>query len=180
VSDSLQDQLRALGLAKGKPDEGRGKKRGSRKAGRKANRALPAESTREMSLDQAYALREREEKRQSEQARQQKREAERRRRQINQAIREIVTARRQNRADAEIARNFLFNGRIRKVRVTAEQLQALNDDMMGIVYLSGGYHLLEPDAVEAVRGISPEHVVDLGGETGDEESDHPVPDDLIW
>ena len=180
MSDSLQAQLRALGLAKGKPDEGRGKKRGPRKAGRQADRARPVQSTREMSLDQAYALRERDEKRRSEQARQQKREAERRRRQINQAIREIVTTRRRNRADAEIARNFLFNGRIRKVHVTAEQLQALNDDRMGIVYLSGGYHLLEPDAVEAVRRISPEHVVDLGGEARDEDSDHPVPDDLIW
>lgn len=180
MSDSLQDQLRALGLAKGNPDGGRSKKRGPRKAGRQRSQAGPAEAAPEMSLDRAYALREREDKRRSEQARQQKMQAERTRRRINQAIREIVTARRQNRADAEIARHFLFNGRIRKVHVTSEQLQALNDNRMGIVYLSGGYHLLEPDAVDAVRRISPEHVVDLGGEAGDEDSDHPVPDDLIW
>ena len=180
MSDSLQDQLRALGLAKGKADKGRRKKRRPRKAGRQLERAGPAEPAGDLSLDQAYALREREELRQAEQRRQQKREAEQRRRRVNHAIREIVTARRQNRADAEIARNFLFNGRIRKVHVSPEQLQALNDDAMGIVYLSGGYHLLEPDAVEAVRRISPAHVVDLGGEAGDEDSDHPVPDNLIW
>jgi len=83
------------------------------------------------------------------------------------------------RDEADIARNFMFNGRIRKIYVTAEQQQALAGDELGIVYLAGGYHLLENDALEAVRQLSADHVVDLttGGEG---EEDHPVPDDLVW
>jgi uncharacterized protein YaiL (DUF2058 family) len=132
-----------------------------------------------MPLDKAWALREQSEKKQAEEARMRKQAEDRRRRQINGEIRKIVEACRQNREDAEIARNFLYKGRIRKVYVTAEQQQTLNQGALGIAYLTGGYHLLPLEALEAVRAISPEHVVDLAAESGDED-DVPVPDDLVW
>jgi len=179
MGDSLQDQLRALGLAQTR----RAKKQRKQEPSHKVNRQgqnKGSKSAGELSLDQAYALREREEQRQAERARQQKREEDRRRREVNKAIREIVSAERQNREDAEIARNFMFNGRIRKVYVTPEQQQALSMDELGIVYLAGSYHLLSPDSLKAVRQISAEHVVDLSLAAGDDDSDHPVPDDLIW
>lgn len=180
MADSLQDQLRALGLAKSQPE----KKRRQNQSGqpRQANKAgsPKTEPNRELTLDQAYALRAREEKQQAERARRQKIEEDRRRRQLNQAIREIVTVRRLNRDDADIARNFLFNGRIRKIYVTAEQHKALASGELGIVYLAGRYHLLEPDALEAVRRISVAHVVELGSEGEADDPDHPVPDDLEW
>ncbi|HLF30685.1 MAG TPA: DUF2058 family protein, partial [Xanthomonadales bacterium] len=83
----------------------------------------------------------------------------------------------------ELSRNFLHKGRIRKVRVTAEQLKALNAGMLGLVYLAGGYHIVTPEWAEAVTRLSPEHVPDLSGSTddrSDEDEDFPVPDDLVW
>jgi len=182
MGNSLQDQLRALGLANNRPDK-RQRKRKPAPAGQSNRASAPKREPgpeRELTLDKAYALREREEKRQAERARRQKIEEDRRRRRLNQAIREIVSVWRQNRDEADIARNFMFNGRIRKIYVTAEQQRALAGDELGIVYLAGGYHLLEPDALEAVRQLSADHVVDLGAEAGDDDPDHPVPDDLVW
>ena len=60
-----------------------------------------------------------------------------------------------------------------------EQQQALTAGEIGIVYLTGGYHLLAAEALEAVRAISADHVIDLRGGNPDED-DHPVPDDLVW
>lgn len=181
MGDSLQDQLRALGLADNQPQKPqRGSKtKPARRAGRTSGTPT-GEAGQELTLDQAYALREREEKRQAERARRRKVEEERRRRELNRAIREIVTARRQNRDDADIARYFMFKRRIRKLYVTAEQQQALAADELGIVYLAGSYHLLEPEALAAVRQLSVEHVVDLEAETSGEDPDHPIPDDLVW
>ena len=88
--------------------------------------------------------------------------------------------RRQNREGAEVAWNFIFGGRIRKIHVTAEQQKGLVAGDLGIVYLSGGYHLLPSQSVARVRQISPDHVVDPGQAGDADESDHPVPDDLVW
>jgi len=176
MADSLQEQLRALGLAKDKP-------RSQGKAPRKPKRgepAHPAASNRDaLSLEKAYALKEREERQQADRARKRQQAEERQRRELNRRIREIVEPDRQNREDAEIARNFIYKGRIRKIYVTAEQQAALNRGELGVVYLSGSYHLLAADRVDAVRQLSPEHVPDLGG-ADEDDGDHPVPDDLIW
>ena len=174
MADSLQDQLRALGLAKEKQARGPKRKPQQRRASRRA-----AADPEALSLEQAYALKEREEQRQADQARKRQLAEERKRRELNQRIRTIVEQYRQNRDDAEIARNFLYKGRIRKIHVTPEQQTALNDGEMGIVYLSGGYHLVASEQVEAVRQLSPEHVPDLAG-TDEDDGDFPVPDDLTW
>jgi uncharacterized protein YaiL (DUF2058 family) len=179
MGDSLQDQLRALGLARSKPAAKKGKQPRSGKAQQHDKRKVP-KSIEELSLDEAYALRQRAEQREVDRARRQKREEDRRRRQVNKAIRDIVASHRQNRDAAEIPRHFVFNGRIRKVYVDAEQQRALNEGGLGIVYLTGGYHLLESAALEAVRQISSEHVVDLDLDAGDEDPEHPIPDDLVW
>lgn len=180
MGDSLQDQLRALGLANSQAGRGRKEKSPASKPGKQPVRRKGSGSDGELSLDAAYALRRREEQRQAQRAQQKKREEDQRRRKLNKAIREIVTARRQNHEDADIARNFMFHGRIRKVYVTAEQQRALSAGRLGIVYLSGGYHLLEPEALAAVGEISAEHIVDLRLEVVEDDPEHPVPDDLIW
>lgn len=175
MADSLQDQLRALGLAKNKPK----KKKRAKPARRSTGRRSASSAGGELSLDRAYALRERDEKREADRARRRKQAEDRKRREINQKIREIVEAHGLNDGGAELARNFLYRGRIRKVYVTTEQQRALNAEELGIVYLSGGYFILSPEHLEAVRAISAEHVVELGG-SGEDEEEHPVPDDLDW
>jgi uncharacterized protein YaiL (DUF2058 family) len=175
MADSLQDQLLALGLAKDKPRKP-AKNRPKKPAKRRTKAGNPPG---EMSLDKAWALREKEEKRSAEQRRARKIEEDRKRREINKAIKALVEPHRANRADAEVARNFLYRERIRKVYVTPEQNKALASGELGLVYLSGGYHLLAAEHVEAVRKIAADHVVDLGGDEPEEE-EFPVPDDLVW
>lgn len=179
MGDSLQEQLRALGLAQEQPDRRAGRGRRNTKGKRRAGRSAAAASGGEPSLDEAYALREREERRAAERSRQAKLAEERRRREINQKIRRIVEDCRLNHEDASVARHFLYKERIRKVYVTVEQQRALADGEMGIVYLTGGYHLLAAEPLEQVRGISADHVVELK-DSDPEEDGHPVPDDLIW
>ena len=190
MADSLQDQLRKLGLAKDQPERpGKGARergkpagirgRGKGQAGGKGRTAGPGARDGELPLEQAWALRERQEQREADAARQRKLAEDRRRREINERIRGIVERHRLNRDDAELPRNFLFRGRIRKLYVTPEQQAALTAGELGIVYLTGGYHLLAPEQLEAVRAIDAGHVVALDSGSPDEE-EFPVPDDLEW
>jgi len=172
MADSLQDQLRALGLAKE-----RARKQKNRGQSRKPT-LTP--SSGEMSLGKAWAIRDQEEKKTVEQKRARKQEEDRKRREINKAIKEIIKGKRLNKDDAEVARNFMYRTRIRKVYVTADQHRALGEGELGLVYLSGGYHVLDKEHVEAVRKIAADHVVDLGDGADESEEEFPVPDDLVW
>jgi uncharacterized protein YaiL (DUF2058 family) len=180
LSDSLQDQLRALGLAKktaGRKKQAVAGKRAKPRGGKRSAKAGPPG---EMSLEKAYALKKRDEQKKADLVRRKKQEEDRKRRLLNNQIRDIVKANRLNHPDAEIARNFMFRGRIRKINVNPDQLKALNAGELGIVYLSGGYHLLTLEFADQVRAISAEHVVDLDTcDSGDDE-EFPVPDDLSW
>lgn len=182
MSKSLQDQLKALGLAKDKPRKKSGKKPAVQRSGRASkNRKSTQESeTAELSLERAFALRKQEEKRSADQARQRKQEEDRKRKQLNKAIRAIVKVHRLNVDEAEVARNFMFRGRIRKIYVTPDQLKALNAGELGIAYLSGSYHLVPKEQTDTVRQLSEEHVVDLAIAAGGDDGDFPIPDDLIW
>ena len=176
MSNSLQEQLLALGLAR---DSGKKKRQAtSRKPGKSKPKA-GGERPAEFSLGKAYALKRRDEQKQADHARNKKLAEDRQRRLLNNEIRNIVQTHRLNRKDAEIARNFVFKGRIRKIHVSPEQLKALNAGELGIAYLSGGYHLLANEQVEAVHQLSAEHVADLSIENED-DGDHPVPDELDW
>jgi uncharacterized protein YaiL (DUF2058 family) len=171
MSDSLQDQLKALGLARAR----------AKPKPKPKQRPEPKPKTREQefSLEKAYALKRRDEQKRADHTRKKKQAEDRQRRLLNNEIRKIIQAHRLNRDDAEVARNFIFRGRIRKLHVTPEQLRALNARKLGIAYLSGGYHLLVSEHVEAVRLLSGEHVVDLNTEAED-DGEHPVPDDITW
>lgn len=180
MSKSLQDQLLQLGIARKKPAER--KKPQRKKAGPAAGsrpKRQAGEASEEIELARAYALRRREEQRLQEQARRRKQEEERRRRELNKALKAIVREHRLNDDQADIPRNFLFKGRIRKIDLTADQLKRLNSGELGVVYLAGRYHLLEKQHVDAVRELSADHVPDLSG-SGDDDDEHPVPDDLVW
>lgn len=183
MAESLQDQLKALGLAKErKPARKKkpGRKSGPAQKGKGGGKPASRTGPDGISLDKAWAEREKEEKRSVEQARARKIEADRKRREINKAIRKIVEPKRLNKKDAEVARNFMFRERIRKVYLTPEQNKALGTGELGLVYLSGGYHVLAGEHVDAVRKIAADHVVDLDSGSSDGEEEFPVPDDLTW
>ena len=118
MSGSLQDQLLALGLAR---DSGKKKHQvTSRKPGKSKPKPVGVDDRKpvELSLEKAYALKRRDEQKKASHARNTKLAEDRQRRLLNNEIRKIVQAHRLNREDAQIARNFMFMGRIRKLHVT--------------------------------------------------------------
>lgn len=192
MGDSLQEQLLALGLAKASAPAVRSKRQAApagkikqqprQQAKPKADKSqsqVTSASESELSLEQAYRQREEQLKEQAERARERKRTEDRRRRKLNESIRAIVEPHRLNDPAAEFSRNFMYKGRIRKVNVTAGQLKTLNEGVLGLVYLAGGYHILQPQYVEQVRCLSAEHVPDLMNSVN-EDDEYPVPDDLHW
>ncbi len=191
MSKSLQDQLLALGFANKKPKQAQKPSRrtpvyANQQPGGAGNftkkgqgRGIQADGN-EVSLDRAYALRKQEEKKQADTARKRKQAEDRQRRRLNQEIRAIVSTHRQNDSKAEVPRHFMYRGRIRKINLTPGQLKAVNAGELGIAYLSGGYHLLAPEHVEAVRELSAEHIPDLASGQTEKEQEFPGPDDLTW
>jgi hypothetical protein len=171
-----------------RPHESRlrkGQTRGA-KSGSAPDGAAPAKMnplSGDFSLEAAYRLREQQTRQQAEAAREKKRQLDLERRRLNDAIRDIIMPRRLNDETAELTRNFLYRGRIRKVRVNPDQLKGLNEGTLGLVYLSGGYHILASEWVKVVGELSQDHVPDLSGGAGEhssEDGEFPVPDDLVW
>jgi len=175
MSNSLKDQLLALGLAS-KKAEPRQKKQ--HKPRPKVPR-VKAKDT-EISLDQAYRIRIKEDRKQKEQALTLKREQERLRREVNQKIRSFIQTFAVRDEAADTKRNFIYKGRIRSVLATREQISEINNGLLGVVYLSGNYHLLPVDKIEEIRQFAPDHIPDLAGADIAGEEENPVPDDLIW
>ena len=175
MSNSLKDQLLALGLASKKTAPGPKKRHKPR-----PEKARAKDSNAEISLDQAYRIRTKDDQKQKQQAVELKREQERQRREINQKIKALIKDSAIRDAAADSKRNFLYKGRIRSVLVTREQIVKINDGSLGVVYLSGNYHLMPAAKIEEIRQFAPDHVPDLSGVESEDEKDNPVPDDLIW
>jgi uncharacterized protein YaiL (DUF2058 family) len=175
MSNSLKDQLLALGLAPKKADPVKKKRPKARPESAKLKK-----SQAEISLNQAYRIRSKEERRQKEKAIELKREQERQRREINQKIKTLVKENAIRDENADSKRNFIYKGRIRSVLATAEQIKEINAGSLAVVYLSGNYHLMSKDKVDEVRQFAADHVPDLHGADIEGEEENPVPDDLIW
>jgi len=173
MSGSLKEQLLALGLA---PRPDRHKRRKHTPDGSTESR--PARG--EISLDKAFRMREQAERRARAQALKAHREKERQRRQTNGKIRCLIDAHAVCGDGAERKRYFLYKGRIRSVRATTEQIHALNEGRLGVVFLKGNYFLLPADKVSEIQAFAPDHVPDMEGSERPDEQDYPVPDDLLW
>jgi len=176
MSNSLKDQLLALGLA---PKKAKPQPKKQQKARPKAPRPKK-DSGAEISLDQAYRIRNKEERLQKEKAVELKREQERQRRETNKKIKTLIQETAVRDPAAENKRSFLYKGRIRSVLATPEQINEITAGAIGVVYLSGNYHLLPTDKIEEIRQFAPDHIPDLSGAEHAEEEENPVPDDLIW
>lgn len=175
MSDSLKDQLLSLGLKPGKTSQKNSKP--SRPRNKPAKRK-PGNG--DLSLDQAYRMRNQQERQQKEQAIARKREEDRQRREINQKIKALIKAHAIRDEAADTKRNFLYKGRIRSVLTSKDQFSDINAGKLGVVYLSGNYHLMPSDKITEVLGFAPDHVPDLKGTDSEGEEEFPVPDDLTW
>lgn len=148
--------------------------------------AVPA-APGELSLSQAFAERQRleqsERDRQRHAAEAQAREKKAQRQQLKQLLAANSPL---NDAAAEIARNFLWARKIRRVYVTPEQLRAVNSGELGVVALDGRFLLFPAAVVQAAVAIDPHALgllVDPNAPVAEPDYDDPkyqVPDDLVW
>jgi len=160
--------------------------RGRRDERRPAPQGKPSGSPRaDIDLGKAFALRAQREKEERIAAERERQEAAQRKREAKARIVELVEGKTRNDPAAEIARHFEYNGKIRRVHVTPEQLRAVNAGELGVVQLDGRYLLFDDDIVEQVRALLPGVIalMVVPGDTADDPYADPlyrVPDDLVW
>lgn len=186
MSESLRDQLMSLGFQPSpkpqrqatksgkihhavRPD---GRARAKRSSHPPVKHPLPVDQSRrrsnpgkaeaardaEIDLAKAYAIRAQKEKQErlaAEQLKQARAEA---RQQAKKQLDALVKDKALNHPDAEIARYFPYGGKIKRVFVTAEQLEALNQGQLGVLQIDGHYLLLSRDEVEQAEKILPSSV----------------------
>ena len=80
---------------------------------------------------------------------------------------------------------FADEGKIKTILVSPEIQQQLRDGVSGIVWGSGGYHLVPRAAAEKIEERTPDRLVLLNDSVAsispdDPYAEFPVPDDLMW
>ena len=203
MSNSLRDQLLGLGFKTApkpekkietkpsiKPDQ---KKKHGNKLHLKHSLSQPksyskpsTKSQEEMDLAKAYALRSETEKQERIAAEKRKQEEAKLKRELKQKVQELLKDKAQNIESAEHVRHFEYNGKIRRVYVTPEQLSDLNRGVLGVVQLDGRYLLVHAALVQQIKELLPSIVallIDPNAPAADDPYSDPlyqVPDDLVW
>lgn len=183
MAGSLRDQLLKAGLVSNQ--QVRESKRNQHKKRKQAgNKGKNADG---ISLAQAYGKRSQHEKLERDRELNRKREEAKRRKEIKARLRQIIVSNALNDKQAEIARHFEHNGKIRKIYLTTEQQKRLTAGRLGIVYFAGRYYLLDAERVDKVAAVDAAAVaLMLGAGPADDESgdahyaQFEVPEDLMW
>ena len=172
MSESLRDQLLKAGF-KPSPQSKPHKHTQSKPEPRKQR--APAEPD----LAQAFALRAKVERAEREAIEREAREKAEARKERKRKLQALLEGKALNKADADQPRNFEFAGKIRRVYVTADQLQQLNRGELGVVMHGGRAVVIARDVALQVQAIAPEVVALLVDPSAPAEDDG-VPDDLMW
>ena len=207
MSNSLRDQLLGLGFktapkperepdAPKNPKPEQTKKHDPRAAqthsARPQQHAKPAvkstvvKTQAEMDLAKAYAIRFETEKQERINAEKRKQEEAIQKRELKQKAQELLKDQAQNIEAAEHVRHFEYNGKIRRVYVTPEQLTNLNQGILGLVQLDGRYLIVTAELAQQVKDLLPSIValmIDPNAPATDDPYSDPlyqVPDDLVW
>lgn len=140
----------------------------------------------EMDLAKAYAMRSETEKKERIDAEKRKQEDARQKRELKQKVQELLKDKPQNIDAAEHVRHFEYNGKIRRVYVTSEQLTDLNKGVLGLVQLDGRYLIVTAELTQQVKELLPSIValmIDPNAPAADDPYSDPlyqVPDDMVW
>lgn len=206
MSNSLRDQLLGLGFKTApkpekKPDAPRhgksGQGRNQEQLRANTHPAKPkyqprtaikpvAKTQEEIDLAKAYALRSETEKQERIAAEKRKQEEAKLKRELKQKVQDLLKDKAQNVESAEHIRHFEYNGKIRRVYVTPEQLAELNKGILGLVQLDGRYLIVTAEIAQQVKELLPSIValmIDPDAPAAEDPYSDPlyqVPDDLIW
>lgn len=146
----------------------------------------PSPRRGEMDLAKAYAIRAQKEKDERIEAERQKQEAARARREAKAALATLLTGKALNVPEADIARHFEYGGKIKRIHVTAAQLQRLNAGELGVVQVDGRYLLVDAATLAAAEAVFAPAValkIDPDAPASDDpyaDPQYQVPDDLVW
>lgn len=203
MSNSLKDQLLGLGFSAPKP-EPRSQKPKPNAASRpvqvrqpaplgshgdpprKDHARKPSRTREDIDLAKAYAIRAQREKDERIEAERLKQEEARKRREAKAALAAFLMGKSLNAADAEHARHFEYGGKIKRIYVTADQLQALNAGALGVVQQDGRYLLVDAETLAQAEAIfAPAVALKVDPDAPAEQDPYAdpryqVPDDLIW
>lgn len=140
----------------------------------------------DIDLAKAYAIRAQREKDERIAAEKAKQEEARLRREARVTLDAFVAGKSLNDPAADIARNFEYGGKIKRVYVTADQLKALNAGELGVLQQQGRYLLVTAAVLAEAEAIFAPAValkVDPSAPAADDpyaDAKFQVPDDLVW
>lgn len=140
----------------------------------------------DIDLAKAFAIRAQREKDERIEAERIKQEEARLRREARAKLETFLAGKSLNKPEAEIARHFEYGGKIKRIRVDADQLKALNAGELGVVQLNGRYLLVTSDVMNEAETIFAPSValrIDPSAPAADDPYNDPqyqVPDDLVW
>jgi len=172
MSESLRDQLLKAGF-KASPQP-----KPHRRVQPEPEPRKPRAPT-EPDLAQAFALRARADRAEREAAEREAREKAAEKKERKRKLQALLEGKALNKADADQPRNFEFAGKIRRVYVTAGQLQQINGGELGVVMHGGRALVIARDVALLAQAIAPE-VVALLVDPSAPVADDGVPDDLMW
>lgn len=192
MTDSLRDQLLGLGFKPApkqkpaQPGKHPPKDKGKPRHAGKGKDARPPRTREDIDLAKAYAIRAQREKDERIEAERRKQEEARQRREAREKLTAFLQGKALNAEDAEIARHFDYGGKIKRIYVTADQLQALNAGELGVMQLNGRYLLVTAAVLAEAEAIFAQAValkIDPDAPPQDDPYTDPrfqVPDDLVW
>jgi uncharacterized protein YaiL (DUF2058 family) len=178
MSESLRDQLLKSGIAKAVPKKAPAPRPAAKVRDNKPSHKPPAKEG-EIDLARAYGLRAQEEARERQRAQREAEQKARAKKEARRKLQALLDGKALNQADAEQPRNFEFAGKIRRVYVSASQLQQINRGDLGVVMHGGRALVVARDVALHAQAIAPE-VVALLVDPSAPMADDGVPDDLMW
>ena len=180
MSNSLQDQLKQLGLADEKQARKARQDKKKSKKGSKPSRRQPAAPDPRAEA----ARRERAEKAERDRQTESKREARRRAKETAARIRQIVETNRIERGAGERVYRFTRGRKIKEAWLSPDHHRRLADGEIALVTFGEGYELVPKATGERIREIDEKAllVLNTGSTESDDDAyaDFPIPDDLMW
>lgn len=185
MSNSLRDQLLKAGLVTEEQAREAARQKGRKAKDARRNRKSGKPVRKQEDGAARAARRAQAEKAARDKALNREQEDLRRRQARNAQAREILEQHSLNDPNGEIAHNFTWGERVRRVYVNAEQHKGLAEGKLVIAMFKARAHIINPDTAAKLEAIDPKFVVKI--ETGAEEpdpddpyKDYKVPDDLMW
>ena len=182
MSKSLRDQLMNVGLAtKQQALQAKSKNKKQKKQAAKAG-DLTEQEKRRVELQK-----EREAKAEKDRELNRQLEDERQRKAIDAQVRQLIETNVLGRDGGDSEYKFIYDNKIKKIYVTAEQNTQLERGLLALAVLGDDFWLIPAPVASKIAERKPESIVmqnDKSGDLTEEEqdwyADYQIPDDLMW